>query len=319
MELGLRHVQVVLAVAEAGSINRAAVRLKIAQAGLTAQLHRIEDGLGGQLFVRRSDGVTLTDLGVHVVRRGRELSGQFDDLLSTAKVIGRQQRSTAAIQTGGTDPLFVPLMASAVARLLPNREQMTHQEIAAETALDLVRSRRLDMAAVAVCPYVPTAPTDGLLVRTLAIGACRIALPAGHRLAGRDDVQLAELAGDAWVVPDDRVDGLRLSLRIAAEQAGFTPRFRHFGADAGTTGQLVAGGHAVALIRAGDPARAGTVHRDLAGAPLTVRSLLAWTADSPLSELADDLLIAVLADRTAASGCTVGPLDRLRSPADTGR
>ncbi|NUT94306.1 MAG: LysR family transcriptional regulator, partial [Saccharothrix sp.] len=63
MHMELRHLHVVLTVAEAGSISRAASSLKIAQAGLTAQLRRIERGFGGPLFLRRSDGVELTELG----------------------------------------------------------------------------------------------------------------------------------------------------------------------------------------------------------------------------------------------------------------
>lgn len=295
MELGLRHVQVVLAVAEAGSINRAAARLKIAQAGLTAQLHRIEDGLGGQLFVRRSDGVTLTDLGLHVVRRGRELTEQFDDLLSTAKLIGRQERSATAIQVGGTDPVFVPLLVSAVARLLPHREQVTRQESVADATWELLRSRDLDLAVVAACPEVPAVPTDDLAVRELAVEPFQVVLPAGHRLAVRPAVSLADLAADAWVVPDDRVDGLRLSLRLACERAGFTPRFRHFGLDATAAATVIAGGHAVALGRGGELPHPGLVRRPLAGDPVRVRTLLAWSPDSPLADLADDIQILLQA------------------------
>jgi DNA-binding transcriptional LysR family regulator len=46
VKLDLRHLEVVIAVADAGSISRAAAALKIAQPGLSAQLRRIERGVG---------------------------------------------------------------------------------------------------------------------------------------------------------------------------------------------------------------------------------------------------------------------------------
>ena len=88
MRAELRHLHVVLAVAAAGSIRRAATDLKIAQPGLTAQIRRIERTFGGQLFVRASNGVVLTELGEHVVLRAQEIVEKFDDLCATAGELG---------------------------------------------------------------------------------------------------------------------------------------------------------------------------------------------------------------------------------------
>ena len=46
MDLELRHLRIVHAVAEAGSVTKAATRLGLAQPSLTAQLKRIERSLG---------------------------------------------------------------------------------------------------------------------------------------------------------------------------------------------------------------------------------------------------------------------------------
>jgi DNA-binding transcriptional LysR family regulator len=50
MNLELRHLKVVCAIAETGSVTKAASTLGLAQPALTAQLQRIERTLGGPLF-----------------------------------------------------------------------------------------------------------------------------------------------------------------------------------------------------------------------------------------------------------------------------
>ncbi|MGH8795377.1 MAG: LysR family transcriptional regulator, partial [Stackebrandtia sp.] len=47
MEVELRHLRAVCAVADAGSVSKAAAALGISQPALTAQLRRIEQSLGG--------------------------------------------------------------------------------------------------------------------------------------------------------------------------------------------------------------------------------------------------------------------------------
>ena len=52
MDIELRHLRVICAIAESGSVTKAAASLGLAQPALTAQLQRIERALGGPLFDR---------------------------------------------------------------------------------------------------------------------------------------------------------------------------------------------------------------------------------------------------------------------------
>src|SRR6266496_6023867 len=59
--LELRHLRYLVAVAEAGTVTRAAERLFIAQPTLSQQIGRLEQIVGTPLLHRRRDGVRLTD------------------------------------------------------------------------------------------------------------------------------------------------------------------------------------------------------------------------------------------------------------------
>jgi DNA-binding transcriptional LysR family regulator len=59
-ELDVEELHLLRAVAEYGSINRAATALSISQPALTRRVHRLERRLGVQLLVRTSRGTTLT-------------------------------------------------------------------------------------------------------------------------------------------------------------------------------------------------------------------------------------------------------------------
>jgi DNA-binding transcriptional LysR family regulator len=57
----------VLAIAEAGSLTRAAEGLGLAQPALTQTINRLEQELGVKLFLRSRRGATLTEAGSAVI------------------------------------------------------------------------------------------------------------------------------------------------------------------------------------------------------------------------------------------------------------
>jgi DNA-binding transcriptional LysR family regulator len=83
MDVELRHLRVVVLVAESGSVGRAARSLKVSQPSLTAQLKRIETAFGGRLFDRSHTGVTPTPLGRYAVERARAILADVNHLTAT--------------------------------------------------------------------------------------------------------------------------------------------------------------------------------------------------------------------------------------------
>lgn len=74
--LELRHLRTVRAIADTGSLTKAAATLGLAQPALSAQLRRIEKALGGVLFDRDHTGARATPLGELVLERACSVYGQ---------------------------------------------------------------------------------------------------------------------------------------------------------------------------------------------------------------------------------------------------
>jgi DNA-binding transcriptional LysR family regulator len=295
VDLGLHHLRIVVAVAEAGAISRAAATLKIAQSGLTAQLRRIERGFGAPLFDRKPDGVVPTELGLHVILRAEELIRGFADLMSTAKLLAPNEQQVSELRLGGVDNPWVPVIATAVRRLLPEREQITYLEAAPNTIVEMLAAGTLDVAVLTDYPDVPPVSVADFDGRVLGVEPMVVGISDEHRYADRTVIDLAELADEDWVAPPDAACGLRLSLRLACERAGFTPRFRHFGADRATAESIVASSQAVSMFHGATTRVRGVRFVTLAGEPLWFRTTVAWPAESPVTDVADALRPDLLA------------------------
>src|SRR5690606_8592160 len=107
MDLELRHLKIVSAVADAGSVSKAAVSLGLAQPALTAQLKRIERVLGGALFHRDHTGARPTALGELVLTRAKVLLPAARQLQEEATRFVNSSGGERRLRVGATgSPLF---------------------------------------------------------------------------------------------------------------------------------------------------------------------------------------------------------------------
>ncbi len=82
--MDFRHLRAFIAVAEESSVTRAAERLHISQPPLSRHIHQLEEELGVKLFHRHRMGVTLTDVGRHLLEKAKVLDAAASDFLETA-------------------------------------------------------------------------------------------------------------------------------------------------------------------------------------------------------------------------------------------
>src|SRR5690349_24930856 len=103
MNLELRHLKVVCAIAETGSVTKAAALLGLAQPALTTQLQRIERALGGPLFERDRRGARPTALGELVLARARVLIPAVKGLQDEAARFAGTGEATSRYRIGATN------------------------------------------------------------------------------------------------------------------------------------------------------------------------------------------------------------------------
>ncbi|MFB7861097.1 LysR family transcriptional regulator [Streptomyces sp. NPDC056069] len=310
MDLELRHLKTIRAIADAGSLTRAATSLGLAQPALSAQLKRIERALGGALFVRGRDGVRATPLGDLVLDRARVVLPAVCELQEEAVRFARE--GATGHRLGGTHgPLFGGLV-DRLARAGPGTRVTTYTSWSERELAGGVVAGRLDFALVGVCGE-SSPPEAGRLAWTeVARDPVHVMLAVGHPLASRAEVALSELAGEAWTdVPGDGCFGDCFA--AACVRAGFTPTCV-YETDTASCVHLVQVGRAVGLCRATFPATSGLVTRPLVGTPLIWRHLLGWHPEGRAAGRAPAVLAhargahADALDRSAArTACPGGP------------
>jgi DNA-binding transcriptional LysR family regulator len=194
MDLDLRKVRYFVAVADQLHFGRAADELHIAQPVLSRQIRALEQDLGTPLLTRDSHGVALTDAG-------RQLLTDAGPLLASAHAVRRR----VAVAARGRQRLMVGFRAgipvTPAVRLFATRHPgviVDVQRIEADDQATMLLDGRIDVGYVRL-------PIDeaGLRVTPLYTEPRVAVLPAGHPLAGKEQIAEADLAGEPLVWPGD--------------------------------------------------------------------------------------------------------------------
>ncbi|MBH5336778.1 LysR family transcriptional regulator [Streptomyces pactum] len=298
MDLQLRHLRNLCAIADAGSLNRAATALGLPQPALSRQVRRLEQLLGGPLFERDSGGVRPTPLGAGVLDHAGTILRLSDGLGEQLR--GHQLSRRGTVRVGwATSALHEPFLRCL--RRLPCaggvRVVTTHSS---RTLAALLRSGEVDLALRDHCdgdePLVPPGtrtaapgpsggpvPGGGPVSEVVwAESPVRLALAASHPLATAPVITMADLAEEEWISaygPDDCSE----KLRELCGAYGFTPRISHDVPVCGPRSEVIRHQGGIALTQALRPVGPGVVRRDVIDLALRVRHSIAFRNDSPFA------------------------------------
>ncbi|SDJ36340.1 DNA-binding transcriptional regulator, LysR family [Actinokineospora alba] len=266
-ELEIRHLRAICAIADEGSVSRAAIRLGVTQPALTAQLRSIERLIGGELFRRSPNGSVPTELGRSVVRSARIVLEDMSALLATARSHVRQPGKTPLV-IASTPLLFTSALIGEL-RAWFAAELRTEIDSSAPALLDLVVAKQADLAIFEKFEGMEHRTLTDVEVRTIVEEPQFVALSADSPLAEQDEIDLVDLADLDWVVPPPDQDSMRLRFRSTCESLGFTPRITHHVTEGRTAMALAAAG-AVCLAQPASLGGPGFVIRPLRGSVLSV-------------------------------------------------
>jgi DNA-binding transcriptional LysR family regulator len=186
-DLDLRKLRYFVAVAEHLNFGRAADALHIAQPVLSRQIRALEDELHLTLFIRDQRHTELTAAGV-------QLFADAPSLLAEATAISRRASRAARDRRSFVVGFMPGLIVSGPVRLLG----AAHPEL----EIEVVRTGWDDQVAVILDGRVDVGyirlPVDqhGLRVEPLFAEPRVAILPADHRLAGKREVSIADLADE---------------------------------------------------------------------------------------------------------------------------
>jgi DNA-binding transcriptional LysR family regulator len=215
----LRQLRYFVAVAEDLNFTRAAERLHMAQPPLSAAIRQLEDQLGVALLERTTRQVQLTLAGELLLRRGRELLAQADEVFSAVREVerapvGRLGVGVAPPARFGLAPeLFAACANEAAGVMLYPREDTTG------VLLRELRAGRLDLVVAFCAP-----PDDALEREPLRDEPAVVHLDAAHPLAARASVSLDDLREETLIVaggPDS--PGYTATVVELCRAAGFEP------------------------------------------------------------------------------------------------
>jgi len=244
----LRQLRYLVALADECHFTRAAAREHIAQPALSQQISRLEAEVGLALVERTTRKVALTGAGELLVARARHILSELDaaqaELQTLAGVRGGRL-SVGALHTMG--PVDLSLLLASFHRNHPAVE-LTVREQSSEELAEMLREDVIDLAFLSVTERIQR---RGLELQPLVSEELVVAVPSQHRLAGRDVVRLAELAGEPFIAFRTG-SRLRELLDSGAAELGFEPRIALESNESRRIRSLVSGGLGVALLPRSD-------------------------------------------------------------------
>ena len=290
MNLELRHLKVVCAIAETGSVTKAASLLGLAQPALTAQLQRIERTLGGPLFERDRRGARPTALGELVLSRARVLLPAMKGLQDEAARLAGAGSSDimSRYRIGSIGGPVIGGLAHRLSLAQPEAQISTHASYYVEELATMVRDGKLDFAQVGVCGDAIPSADYGLVWQTVAVDAVCVLMTDDNKFAKDVEIDLAELGEEQWAAGTG--DGCFADCFAAAcARAGFTPK-RMLDTDIRGVVDMVESGLAVGLCQGTFRPPAGLTPPPLARAPLRWRPGLGGHPASPAAQVAPRLV-----------------------------
>lgn len=261
----LRQLRYFVAIADHGSLSRAALVLHVAQPALTQQVRRLEEELGAQLLHRSAQGVLCTDAGKVFYEHAQAILKQVADARSA--VTQSTTRPSGSVTLGFphsiSGALALPLLTATRARYPEITLQLT-EELSGSLAEQL-KSGRINLAVLFDDGQLGAFSSTPLIEEELMF-ICR----AGSAFdPGEGGVSFA--------------DALQRTLILPAQQQGVRPRIENAAREAGLALSNVIEINSIAILKSALLADMGATILPAAPLqdPIDSGALVARTLHSP--------------------------------------
>ena len=194
MYYDLPDLRLVAAIADSGSLTRAAARVHLAPSSASHRLTQLEAVLGVPLFTRHHRGLTPTAAGESLLRHARQVFAQLEqmhaDLAPYAS--GLNSQVTVFANTNAIN-CFLPEDLGDFLREHP-RVRVSLEEQPSPAIIQAVAAGQVEIGVVAAERRL-----SGLETQPYRRDRLVLIVPAGHPLAGRVAVDFAEVLDQPFV------------------------------------------------------------------------------------------------------------------------
>lgn len=211
MSLDSRHLAAFLAIAEHGSVGRAAAALGLTQPGLSRTLRKLETDLGAPLFERHTTGMVLTDYGAALAPRARLIAAESHRAVEDVRAL--RGLSGGTLRLGAVASVLTYPLPTVLGRLLDRypdlRVELT--EAVEDRLVAALTSYDIDLAIGSTIEADDEVALAGQLRwqdHTVVVAA------TAHPLRDRARLALADLRDAPWALtppgtaPHDTVLGI---------------------------------------------------------------------------------------------------------------
>ena len=152
----IKHLQMLMAVEQTGSISRAASRLGVAQASLSRIVRDLEETHGVKLFDRTGRGVRPSKAGEAFLRQASSVVAEYDQLLECAERLRGTEVGAlnVSIPMRAGRLIMAPLVTN-FSNTFPNASIHVFENLNIETQ-DLLAAREMDVGVF----YTPPEPSN---------------------------------------------------------------------------------------------------------------------------------------------------------------
>ena len=196
----LSDLHILLAVAQSGSMAKAASQLAVSHPVVSRAISELEQALGVQLLVRNPRGIELTSYGRAMLNRSHVV---FDELRQGVKDIEFLSDPTAGeVRIGATPPLAATFVTAVVDRLSRRYPRIVFRVVAEGTSQPQqgqnLKTRAVDLLIFRKVAAVMDEQTS---FEFLFESPYVVAAGANNPLVRRRRIALAELMDESWTLP----------------------------------------------------------------------------------------------------------------------
>lgn len=186
--MNLRDLKYIIAVSETRHFGRAAERCFVSQPTLSGQIKKLEEDLGVTLFERTNRSVSVTPIGLEIIKHAKLVMEQADAIQQLARA--HNDPLAGPLRVGAiptVSPYLMPLILIPLKRRVPQMKLVLLEEIT-ESLIRRLQGHQIDVAILAT----PVMEPD-LEVMPLFDEPFWLAHPRGHELYDKEHITRADL------------------------------------------------------------------------------------------------------------------------------